>query len=107
MRPGNFHFSPLHPIAHFLGFGALALLATVGFGSPGRFSYWPAIATVLLGFSIEFLQHAQSRMPIEWNDVRDDAAGILVFTALCYTRIGELLGRPGPSSKDGDLVSRS
>jgi hypothetical protein len=82
-RPANFHFSVAHHVAHFLGFGALAFLATVGFGNPIRNSLWPAAASFLFGFVIEFLQHVQNRMPIEWYDVLDDAVGALAFAAFC------------------------
>jgi hypothetical protein len=85
IRPGNIHFGLLHHIAHFLGFGMLAFLAVVGFGNPGWTVLRPAAGAFLFGFAIEFLQHWQNRMPVEWYDVRDDAVGILVFTALCHT----------------------
>jgi hypothetical protein len=83
-RPPHFHFSLAHHIAHFLGFGALAFLATVGFGKPTRISLWPAAAAFLFGFAIEFLQHLENRGPIEWHDVRDNAIGIVVLTLLSH-----------------------
>jgi hypothetical protein len=83
-RPANIHYSPGHNIVHFLGFGALAFLATVGFGNPVRSSFWPATACFFFGFAIEFLQHWQNRMPIEWHDVRDNAIGILAAIALLH-----------------------
>jgi hypothetical protein len=83
-RPPNFHFSVAHHVVHFLCFGALAFLATVGFGNLGRTSPLPAAATFLFGFTIEFLQHLQNRQSIEWYDVLDDAVGILAFAAFCY-----------------------
>lgn len=82
-RPGNIHLGVAHRIAHFLGFGALALMATLGFGRPGRNSLQPAAACFLFGLAIEFLQHWQNQMPVEWPDVRDNAVGIGVFTAFC------------------------
>jgi hypothetical protein len=84
MRPGNIHFGLLHRLAHFLCFGALAFLGTRGFLRPGRISLWPASECFIFGLAIEFLQHCQNRMSIEWNDVRDDALGILAFTVLFY-----------------------
>jgi hypothetical protein len=84
MRPAHFHFSAAHHVAHFLAFGALALLATVGFSDARRIALWPATASFLFGFAIEFLQHLQNRNPVEWHDVRDDAIGILAFAALCH-----------------------
>jgi hypothetical protein len=72
-----------HQIAHFLGFGALAFLATLGFRRSGRNSLEPAAASFLFGLVIEFLQHWQNQMPVEWPDVRDNAVGIGVFTAFC------------------------
>ena len=72
-----------HHIAHFLGFGSLAFLATLGFGTPGRNSLTPAAAVFLFGLAIEFLQHWQNQMPVEWPDVGDNAIGIGVFTAFC------------------------
>jgi hypothetical protein len=83
-RAPNFHFSIAHHVAHFLGFGVLAFFATVGFGKASRISLWPAAASFLFGFSIEFLQHLQNRKPIEWHDVRDNAIGIIVLTACCH-----------------------
>ncbi len=84
MRPAHFHFSIAHHVAHFLGFGALAFLAIVGFDNHSRSSRWPAAASFLFGFAIEFLQHWQNRMPIEWYDVRDDAVGVLAFAVFCH-----------------------
>ena len=83
-RPPHFHFSLAHQVAHFLGFGSLAFLATVGFGNPVRTSLWPAVACFLFGFAIELSQHLQNRKPIEWYDVRDDAVGILAFVIFCH-----------------------
>ncbi len=87
MRPAHFHFSIAHHVAHFLGFGALALLAIVGFDNHSS-SLWPAAASFLFGFAIEFLQHWQNRMPIEWYDVRDDAVGVLAFAVFCHMVYG-------------------
>jgi hypothetical protein len=84
MRPANFHFSRAHHVAHFLAFGALAFLATVGFSDARRIALWPATASFLFGFAIEFLQHLHNRKPVEWYDVRDNAIGILALTALCH-----------------------
>jgi VanZ family protein len=83
-RPSNFHFSLTHHIAHLFGFGALAFLATVGFSRTGRMSVWPAAASFLLGLAIEFLQHLQNQKPVEWQDVRDDAIGVLVVAAISH-----------------------
>ena len=84
MRPAHFHFSIAHHVAHFVGFGALAFLATVGFSKASRTAFLPATEALLLGCLIEFLQHLQNRMPIEWYDVRDDALGVIACAALCY-----------------------
>jgi hypothetical protein len=84
MRPAHFHFSMAHHVAHFVAFGALAFLSIVGFDNRCRIALGPATAALLLGFMIEFLQHLQNRMPIEWYDVRDDAFGVIVFAALCH-----------------------
>src|ERR1700722_8150418 len=83
-QPANLHFSTAHHVAHLLGFGALAFLAIVGFSGPSYASFWPAAASFLLGFAIEFLQHLQNRKPVEWHDVRDDGIGILLFTVFCH-----------------------
>jgi hypothetical protein len=83
-RPANFHSSIAHHVAHLLAFGALAFLATVGFGDARRIALWPATAAFLFGFAIEFVQHVHNRKSIEWHDVRDNAIGILAFTALCH-----------------------
>ena len=84
-RPAHIHFGTPHHIIHFLGFGALAFLATAGFGNPIRPALWPPAASLCLGFAIELLQHWQNGFPIEWYDVRDDGIGIFVFTVLCHT----------------------
>jgi hypothetical protein len=83
-RPANFHGTTAHHSLHFLGFGVLAFLVTVGFGGPWRDLPWPAVASFLYGLAIEFVQHWKNRMPVEWNDVRDDAVGVFVFVAVCH-----------------------
>jgi hypothetical protein len=83
-RPGHMHAGVVHHIVHVSCFGALAVLVALGFSNPRRPARWPASVAFLFGFGIEFLQHWKNRMPIEWYDVRDDAAGILVFSALLY-----------------------
>src|SRR5579863_3949415 len=83
-RPANFHFSVAHHIAHFLSFGALAFVATVGFGNFGNASLWSALGCCVFGFTIECLQHLQFGMPVEWHDVRDDAIGIIAFVIICH-----------------------
>jgi hypothetical protein len=102
-RPPHFHFSLGHHIAHFLGFGALAFLATVGFGKATHTSLWPAAASFLFGFAIEFLQHLENRKPIEWHDVRDNAIGIIVFAVLSHLvyRTADAKGVP---LKENELV---
>jgi hypothetical protein len=108
-RPGHIHFGILHRIIHFVGFGALAFLATGGFGRPSRISLFPAMASFLFGLGIEFLQHLQYGAPIEWNDVRDNAFGILVFTLsfhLLYKRQTPAL-RSELVSKRANPVSKS
>jgi hypothetical protein len=83
-RPANFHSSPAHQVAHFLGFGLLALLAAVSFGKPGAIGVWPVLSPLFLGVAIEFLEHWKNEMPVEWYDVREDAVGILVFAAIWH-----------------------
>jgi hypothetical protein len=83
-RPANFHYTPSHQAAHFLGFGLLALLAAGSFEKPGAIAVWPVMLPLFLGVAIEFLQHWKNRMPVEWDDVREDAMGILVFAALWH-----------------------
>jgi hypothetical protein len=75
-----------------LGFGALAFLSTVGFSRTGRTSVRPAAASSLLGLAIEFLQHLQNQKPVEWQDVRDDAIGVLVVAAICHLVYRRQLG---------------
>jgi hypothetical protein len=100
-RPGHIHFGIPHHIIHLVGFGALAFLATGGFGRPGRTSLFPAAASFLFGLGIELLQHLQNRAPMEWNDVRDDAVGILAFTLTFH-----LLYRHRDPTLRSELVSK-
>jgi hypothetical protein len=83
-RPANFHSSPAHQVAHFLGFGLLALLTAVSFGKPGAIGVWPVVWPLFLGIAIEFLEHWKNLMPVEWYDVREDGIGILAFAALWH-----------------------
>src|SRR5271165_2874013 len=83
-RPGNIHSGPAHHVAHFLSFGALAFLAAMGFGFADRISVYPALGTFLWGGAIEYLQHLQNQMPVEWYDVRDDGVGIIAFMILWH-----------------------
>jgi VanZ family protein len=84
-RPGNIHSGPAHNVAHFLSFGALAFLAARAFGLADRISVRPALVSFFWGLMIEYLQHVLNRMPVEWYDVRDDTAGIIVFMILGHT----------------------
>jgi hypothetical protein len=105
IRPGSIDFGMVHRLAHFLCFGALAFLATRGFGAPDRISLLPASESFIFGFAIEFLQHCLNRMSIEWYDVRDDAVGILAFTALFYATHRGRIGTRKKEVSDGGIVS--
>lgn len=91
-RPAFVHLA--HREIHWLGFGGSALLLFCLSRTPRR-EILGASATVLLGLSLEFLQHLIGRNPIEWRDVSDDALAILAFLAL-YRLTGAW--KPGPSA---------
>jgi hypothetical protein len=97
-RPGNIHSGPAHHIAHFFGFGALALLSAMGLGFSDRNSVYAGLASFSWGMMIEYLQHAHNQVPIEWYDVRDNSLGIIAFMILwhsLYRRIDGLTGARG------------
>jgi VanZ family protein len=53
-------------------------------GSPGSRSLrWIVPAGVLLGFTIEFLQHWEFQEAIEWNDIANDTIGAVMGGFLC------------------------
>lgn len=81
-RPAGIHFGFLHHAAHIICYGALAFLAAAGYGRARAIPLWPTTCCLLFGLLIEFAEHLQSGMPVEWYDVRGDAIGILLFTAL-------------------------
>ena len=81
--------SLLHRPFHFVAFAVTALLLCRWLRNAGK----AMVATILLGFAIELLQHLIYRNPIEWWDVRDDAmaaAGALLLASW--------LARPIPTS---------
>jgi len=111
IRPLGIHFGFVHHTAHLLCFGALAFFAAAGFGNPGRISLWPATGSFTLCFAIEFLQHLENHMPIEWHDLGDDAIGILAFSLLFWAvdrRTAAFTESPARSAqgKMGRLVTK-
>jgi hypothetical protein len=71
----------LHRLLHFAAFGFLAWLAMSAF--PGhRFLTWVMLSCILFGGLLEFLEASEAHMPIEWNDIYDDAIGIVMTAAL-------------------------
>ena len=70
-----------HFIYHVASFGGAALLASLAHSRRyRRFSYCAALAG--LGLGIELGQAAGFGSPVEWEDVRDDACGIILFLSL-------------------------
>jgi hypothetical protein len=77
----SLHLGSFHRLLHGLGFGVLLLLTRIAF--PRRaFFVWQVLACVCLGVFIELLQTFVFGNNFEWEDIRDDAFGIMVFTAL-------------------------
>jgi hypothetical protein len=70
----------LHRLLHLVAFGCLAWLAMAAF--PGHRSLILVIPScILFGGMLELLQTSGSHMPMEWNDVYDDAIGIVMTAA--------------------------
>jgi len=86
VRPMGVHSNILlHRLLHLAAFGFLAWLATSAF--PGhRALIWAALGCIVFGGVLEFLEASESHMPIEWNDVYDDAIGIVMTAVLRRTR---------------------
>ena len=75
----------LHRPLHFAAFGFLAWLAMSAF--PGhRALIWVILSCIVFGGVLEFLEASESHMPVEWNDVYDDAIGIVMTAVLRRTR---------------------
>jgi hypothetical protein len=86
-RPGPLvtHVS-LHRGVHWLAFAGAAFLLLV-LSRNRRQQVRNSIAVVLLGLSLEYLQHLMYRNVMEWWDVRDDFLAVLVVFGL-YRLIG-------------------
>lgn len=85
LRPSGLHESETHRLLHFLCFGVLVLLMRSAF--PGRRSLvWIVPASILLGVTLELLQHWEFHEAIEWGDIRDDAIGAALFGLLSSFR---------------------
>jgi hypothetical protein len=91
-RPAFVH--AVHRGIHWLGFGGSALLLYCLSRTP-RQEILGAFATVLLGLSLEFLQHRIGHNSMEWRDVADDALAVLAFFAL-YRLTGAWKPTPDP-----------
>jgi hypothetical protein len=91
----------LHRLYHFAVFAVTAVILRRS--SAGR---WPllksALAAAMLGAVLELLQ-TQTRYPIEWWDIRDDAIGAItgaVAGALAWQAASRLWGSaPDPETK--------
>ena len=81
-----------HPEIHWLAFASTAFLLFVLSRNPHQ-EIRRAIAVIVLGLSLECLQHLLYRNPMEWWDVRDDVLSVLAAFALYH-----FLGAPKPAS---------
>jgi len=70
----------MHSVVHFLAFGVLGALAVLT--SSRRHRSLAIAACASLGFLIEVVQARLYPDAIEWNDVRNDTAGVLLFSLL-------------------------
>ena len=91
-RPGL--VTGVHREIHWLGFGGAALLLFCLSRTRSR-EILAASATLLLGLSLEFLQHLIGRNPIEWRDVSDDGLAILAIFVV-YRLTGSWKPTPDP-----------
>jgi hypothetical protein len=66
-----------HRVWHLGSFGSTALLASASDPRSRRRRLWPVLL-IGLGAGIEITQHLNYRIHFEWEDIRDDAVGILV-----------------------------
>jgi hypothetical protein len=73
----------LHRELHWLAFGGTAVLLLL-LSQTRRRQIGSLLATLLLGLTLEYLQHLIYRNAIEWRDVRDDSAAVgAAFTLYC------------------------
>lgn len=70
-----------HREIHWVGFaGAALLLFCLSWTRTEEIA--GASATLILGVSLEFLQHVIYRNPMEWRDILDDGLAVLAIFAL-------------------------
>jgi predicted membrane channel-forming protein YqfA (hemolysin III family) len=73
----------LHRAIHWLAFAGAALLL-LALSSCRRQEIRNAVVLVLLGVSLEYLQHVLYRNSMEWWDIRDDTLAILAAFVLYH-----------------------
>ena len=71
---------PMHAVVHALAFGVLGSLAILTCSR--RHRSLAIVCSAALGFLIEVVQARLYPDAIEWNDVRSDTLGVLVFSLL-------------------------
>jgi hypothetical protein len=74
-----------HRLAHFASFGSTTLLLLLITRKPGQ-GWAVLLATVGLGFCIEYAQHIVYGTRIEWWDIRDDCYGNVAAYILAQSK---------------------
>ena len=78
----------MHGVLHILAFGVLGSLGILT-GSR-RYRALAIACSVALGFLIEVFQSRLYPNAIEWGDVRDDTAGVVIFALLTLVALAIL-----------------
>ena len=76
------HVTSGHRLYHFVAFGSTALLLLLVAATRGE-QFAAVAGTILLGVSLEYVQHWVFHGALEWWDIRDDTIGVLLTGVIC------------------------